>query len=453
MNSGRILLKGTAQKFSDAFKVRLSDYQCDDGSIAHERTGTISVPREVGTDIQGVLGLDNRPVVKPLSRQQEMAGPGPVTQKGAFYPDQVAKAYEFPTESMGAGQSVGIIELGGTLDLDDNAQYYKDHGWKLPNIQIVTVDDVKPHHESDFDEETAVDSQIIGVVAPDAKQQLIFTKKSFQGFIDGITRATNPQEGELQNSAISISYGARESDWDAQSLTNMDLALKKAALKGISILVAAGDAGAEDLNSGDRADGTFQADYPASDPWVTACGGTHLELDADGKPKEEVWNEKTFKATGGGVSHEFEKPDYQKDIQVPENPNPHTSDPKLHGVVDPATEWRGVPDVAGNAASSSGYWLRLDHKENVHYGTSAVAPLYAALVMRINGALGKPVGFLNPVLYKHAKDGVFNDVTVGNNNGFNAGPGWDATTGLGSIRGNALLAALKQDMQKPSDIV
>jgi kumamolisin len=65
--------------------------------------------------------------------------------------------------------------------------------------------------------------------------------------------------------------------------------------------------------------------------------------------------------------------------------------------------------------------------------------------MRLNGALGQPVGFLNPFLYKHGNTGIFNDVTTGNNNGFDAKPGWDAATGWGSVKGTELLAQLKAD--------
>jgi kumamolisin len=106
-----------------------------------------------------------------------------------------------------------------------------------------------------------------------------------------------------------------------------------------------------------------------------------------------------------------------------------------------------VPDIAGDASPSTGYIVRVGDNEVVVGGTSAVAPLYAAMMMRINGALGKPVGFLNPFLYKHGNSGIFNDITQGNNNGFNAGPGWDAATGWGSIRGSELLAQLRSELQ------
>jgi kumamolisin len=76
-------------------------------------------------------------------------------------------------------------------------------------------------------------------------------------------------------------------------------------------------------------------------------------------------------------------------------------------------------------------------------GTSAVAPLWAGLFARINQLVGKPAGYLNPILYSASAAGAFRDITSGNNGGYSAGPGWDACTGLGSPKGAALLAVLK----------
>jgi len=437
LDSGRVVLKGKVGDFSNAFKVHLDDYKCDDG-IARERTGTISVPTEIGTDVQAVLGLDTRPHARALFQKQETHMQFAPRAVSGFLPTQVADAYEFPKESMGGGQSVGIIELGGGLDLDDNAKYYQEHGLKLPNIQVVGLDGANNTTGSDADGEVALDSQVIGAVAPDANQQLIFAPPSDQGFVDAVTRATFAQEGEKQNSAISISWGGRESTWDAQAIKSMDLAFKKAALKGISVFAAAGDTGAGDLQRGQKDDGKFVADYPASDPWVTATGGTRLVIDADGHPKEVTWNDNKNSSTGGGVSQVFDLPDFQKGVNVPTNPHPADGSGPKTG--------RGVPDVAGDASPATGYQVRVGGEDQVIGGTSAVAPLYAALMMRVNASLGKPAGFLNPFLYEHGSSGIFNDITRGNNNGFNAGPGWDAVTGWGSIRGTEFLNQLRKQL-------
>jgi kumamolisin len=96
--------------------------------------------------------------------------------------------------------------------------------------------------------------------------------------------------------------------------------------------------------------------------------------------------------------------------------------------------------VAGDASPESGYNILVDGQQEVVGGTSAVAPLWAALITLINQMKGTSVGFANPTLYTDASD--FHDITSGNNGAFSAGPGWDACTGLGSPDGQELAGAL-----------
>jgi kumamolisin len=103
---------------------------------------------------------------------------------------------------------------------------------------------------------------------------------------------------------------------------------------------------------------------------------------------------------------------------------------------------RGVPDVAGDADPATGYQVRVDGQEAVFGGTSAVAPLFSALVARMNQKLGKPVGFVNPVLYGTAGRKAFHDVTKGTNGAYRAAKGWDPCTGLGSPDGAKLLGVV-----------
>jgi kumamolisin len=96
-----------------------------------------------------------------------------------------------------------------------------------------------------------------------------------------------------------------------------------------------------------------------------------------------------------------------------------------------------VPDVAGDASPETGYNVLFDGQATVVGGTSAVAPLWAALIALLNQQRGSNLGFANPTLYQNAENG-FNDITQGNNGSYTAGPGWDACTGLGSPNGNQL---------------
>jgi kumamolisin len=128
----------------------------------------------------------------------------------------------------------------------------------------------------------------------------------------------------------------------------------------------------------------------------------------------------------------FPVPTYQMSLKMPVS-------------LDSGKAGRGVPDIA---MSATNYFTRVDSSEGASGGTSAVAPLMSALVTLLNQAKQKDVGFLNPFLYANAAKGVVHDVTTGTNAihktvaGYNAGPGWDACSGLGTPDGSAILANL-----------
>ena len=106
--------------------------------------------------------------------------------------------------------------------------------------------------------------------------------------------------------------------------------------------------------------------------------------------------------------------------------------------------------MAGNADATTGYILEVNNGLTSVGGTSGVAPLWAALVAKLNEKLDRPVGFLNPLIYKiGSSSGAFRDIVEGNNTtaevgGYQAGEGWDACTGLGSPNGENLLDALSE---------
>ena len=170
---------------------------------------------------------------------------------------------------------------------------------------------------------------------------------------------------------------------------------------------------------------------------MLACGGTRLSADpATGTVRSEtVWGGLTGDgATGGGVSAAFPVPTWQQGVGVP-------------GQADTGRAGRGVPDVAATADPQTGYAVLVDGTEATIGGTSAVAPLWAALVCRLAQQLGRPLGLAQPALYRGAAPATvppgFRDVTEGSNGAYDAAPGWDACTGLGVPQGTALLAALR----------
>ncbi len=230
-------------------------------------------------------------------------------------------------------------------------------------------------------------------------------------------------------SVISIRWGGPESTWTPQAMTAFDTAAQDAAVLGVTICAAAGDGGSSD----GATDGANHVDFPASSPNILACGGTSLQSANGTISSETVWNDGSQGgATGGGFSVQFPLPSWQS----------------KDGVKPPSGGGRGVPDVSGDADPQTGYQVLVDGQSLVFGGTSAVAPLWSGLIALMNQKLGKPLGFLQPVLYGLSSSSkAFRDITQGSNGSFSAGPGWDACTGLGSPSGSNLLTALSSSVQ------
>jgi kumamolisin len=233
--------------------------------------------------------------------------------------------------------------------------------------------------------------------------------------------------------AVSISWGQSEDEWSRQAMTAMDDAMADAAVLGVTVCVASGDDGSRD----NATDGGAHVDFPASSPHALACGGTTVHADpATGSVSDEtVWFSGVGQGgTGGGVSDVFPVPSWQRGVGVP-------------GDADTGAPGRGVPDVAADADPATGYRVLVDGTAAVYGGTSAVAPLWAALVCRFAEALGRRPGLLQPALYAGVGAGRpargFRDITSGSNGAYPAGAGWDACTGLGVPDGEALLARLR----------
>jgi kumamolisin len=370
-----------------------------------------------------VLGLDNRPQAQPHFRLHRPR-PEPSTPPSSYTPPQVAAAYQWPANASGAGQTIGIIELGGGYRTTDLKAYFKTLGLPAPAITAVSVDKGKnkPSNANSSDGEVMLDIEVASSVAPGAKIAVYFTPNTDQGFIDAITTAVHDTTNKP--SVISISWGGPESSWTTQAATALDAACQSAAALGITITVAAGDNGSTDGATGNN------VDFPSSSPHVLSCGGTKLNAQASTIVSEVVWNELANNegATGGGVSNVFALPPWQDNSKVP----------KPSG----SKGGRGVPDVTGDADPTTGYTIRVDGQTTVIGGTSAVAPLWAGLVAVANQQLGKSVGFLQPTIYAAKAASAFNDITEGNNGAFTAGPGWDACSGLGSPIASKLIALL-----------
>jgi kumamolisin len=404
-----VRVSGTAAKLSDAFAIELHRYQTPKQTYrGHE--GDIFVPDALADVVEGVHGFDNRQVAEPMFRAA--ASPQAVSP---LTPPQVARLYDFPTISA-AGQTIGILEFGGGYRPADIQAYFNNTvHLPVPSVVSVGVDGATNSPGQSADTEVILDIDVAGSVAPGANIVVYFAPNTVQGWIDAITTAVH--DTAHRPSVLSISWAGGESGWGS-AIDSVSNALQEAAVVGVTVFVSSGDG-----VSGNPA----EVLYPASDPWVTGCGGTTVENVVGTSFTQVVWG-----GSGGGVSNHFPLPPWQAWAGIPHSVNPA-------GHVG-----RGVPDIAGNADPSSGYMLTLNGAPTGPWGgTSAVAPLYAGMVALLNATLGEPVGYLNYNLYAFAGPFVYRDITAGSNGLYSAGPNWDACTGFGTIDGNAMVTALR----------
>jgi kumamolisin len=334
--------------------------------------------------------------------------------------------------------------------------------------------------------EVYLDIEVIGAMAPKAVIDVYFAPFTGEGFLNAVDQAIH----DAEHAAISISYGLDEdlrgtgSDPGWPMLNqNVDEAFRDASAIGIPVFVSTGDQGSSSLRgevSGDEVtlfSTTAHAGYPATSPYATAVGGTLLYAENGAISNEVVWNELGDLqqgqfyfggATGGGVSNRYTQvPSYQSNAGI-----------QPQSVNAPSKQGRGVPDVAGNAGASTGYLVSQPPGSQLPIapvgGTSAAAPMWAALMACVREALnttfgGKvPVFFFNDFVYAKGNTTAFRDIVggreftvdpqqgmvpgqfipIGNNrstqaNGYYAKAGYDLCTGWGSPNGVQLLEQLK----------
>ena len=440
----RIKVAGTLAALEGTFGTTLSQVSSTDATgrrVTHRyREGALYVPAALDGVVTAVLGLDTRPAARPHFRPRAAAAQGT-----SYPPNQVANIYQFPPGTTGAGQTIAVIELGGGFQTTDLTSYFGGLGIPVPSITAVSVDGAANAPGSDpngADVEVALDIQVIGAAAPGAAQIVYFAPNNGdQGFVDAIAAASSATPAPI---AMSISWGQSEDSWTAQGLQAMDAAMADAAALGITVCAAAGDNGSGDAVT----DGQVHCDFPASSPHVLGCGGTKLLANptTGAVTSEVVWNETASNegAGGGGVSDQFPVPTWQANAGVPARASGTSAGGSGSGGASGGG--RGVPDVAGNADPTTGYQIMSDGHAQVVGGTSAVAPLWSALIARLAQATGQRFGLINTALYAGISPGSdvpgFRDITSGNNGAYSAGPGWDACSGLGVPIGADLLTRL-----------
>lgn len=324
-------------------------------------------------------------------------------------------AYNWPSRLTGGGV-IAIVELGGGWAMSDMTSFFESLGQPVPSITDVSVDGTQntPNQSGSAgqaDYEVALDIQVAGAsyYAATGKAATIRVYWS-QDIGTAVAKAAADGCG-----VCTISWGSDEAEWGTAAAEQMEATATSATAGGMVVFAAAGD-----NDSSDGGKSPANVDCPSSCPHVVGCGGTNKTATS-----ETVWNdnpgETNGEGTGGGYSTLFPAQGFQ--IGAP--PAPART---KYG------KGRMVPDVAADADPNTGYNIVVHGSATVVGGTSAVAPLYAGLF----AAFGARLGFVTPTLWKN--QGAFNDVTVGGNGFYNAEPGPDPCSGLGSPIGTRLAA-------------
>jgi len=400
-----VTLSGPIAKLVDVFGATASIYELPDKRRFRHRSESLHAPSEIASLLRGPFGIHQWPRSHAVGALHGHTVP--------LSAKDVAAHYQFP-DGDGSGQTVGVLQLRGTFRPDDFTACMAAQGVtpKPPIVKRVDNAELVHDEETEKDAESALDTQIIASLAPGAQLVVYASPDDERGVLDGIRTALF--DDESRPSILSISFGFPEQLWTPVALTILDELFTAAALLGVTVFCAAGDNGAE-LDAA----GTPHVLAPASSPFAHACGGTQL---AEPGAAETAWPQ-----TGGGFSAVFGAAPWQ------------SSAASLAGAYGVAPG-RGVPDFAAQVVP--GYAVVFEGTPLAAGGSSAIAPMWSALLARINQRLGTPAGFIAPLLYVQRSAPLFRDVTNGSNDRFHSAAGWNPCTGLGVPIGTAIDAML-----------
>ncbi len=299
--------------------------------------------------------------------------------------------------------------------------------------------------------EEVEDTELVHAVAPDAAIREVLvdpadvrTPARFAVTFAAYVRIAAGHGAVMSQSGIGQDFSVGEDSWTGAEVATINSALEYAAARRVTVVVASGDYGA--IGNGSSAP-VRQVSLPASDPLALAAGGTTLTANpvTGAYVGETAWNTSSGPegpaASGGGFSRLFARPAYQDGV------------PGIGAT-------RGVPDVAADATSGTGMALAFGAPGGGYEfigagGTSAAAPFWAGLIALADQEAGRPLGFVNPAIYRIARGPLyrkaFHDITAGTNTvavagvtvtGYQAGPGWDPVTGWGSPDAQVLIPLL-----------
>ena len=387
---------------------------------------------DLATPIDRIQGLNNYSVPQPMHRVRKdtaaianVTGSGP---GGSYLGSDMRAAYYGGTLLTGAGQCVGLFQFGGYRLSDVNMTFANaGQSYSVP-INNVLVGGASAAAGSDDSEQVLDIVQAIGM-APGLSQVRVYI-----GTPGNDASIFNAMATENVCKQLGVSWS-----WTPDDPWSDDSIFQEFAAQGQSVFVASGDEGAYD-------EAVSPYFYPAEDAYITAVGGTHLEINYAGGPwaAETAWNNPPY-GSGGGISPDnFPIPSWQQGVATSSNSG--------------SLSLRNIPDVAMEADLDN-YFCDLGTCGGGAGGTSFAAPRWAGFMALINqqateaGTAPKGgIGFLNPTIYSIGASGNYtteiHDITNGNNETdnqpiwYNAVTGYDLVTGWGSPNGQSFIDAL-----------
>ncbi len=450
-----IAASGTAAQVELAFQTEIHNYVVH-GETHYANASQPSVPAGFASVVKSIRGLTDfrlKPRLARASRAKVNYTNAPFCDSYCVAPDDFATIYDVtPLYSAGINGSGQKIAIAGQIEvnLSDIEQFRSMFNLPANDPQMVLVPGSRnPGNNPNSGDlaESDLDLEWSGAVARNAS--IIFVYST-----DVMTSVQYAIDEDLAP-VVSVSYGACELETPASEYEAFVQWADQANAEGITWLAAAGDDGAADC--ADSENPGLAVDLPGSVPNVTSVGGTQFnegggnywsatntanDASALSYIPEMTWNTSSEdgepSASGGGASVLFTKPSWQN----------------VSGV--PSGNARDVPDVALNASDDHDpYLVYTSGSLQAYGGTSFGGPTFGGLVVLVNQELhSSGQGNINPKLYSLApsgwSSGAFHDITVGNNIvtvpcerrqqecgnptvGYYAGPGYDQTTGLGSV--------------------
>ena len=467
-NNRLIVFSGTAAQVEETFHTTIHRYNVD-GEEHIANAGNPQIPAALAGVVGGVVSLHNFRRTSAISslrklNSKPLAGPHAEYSAGAshyMFPQDFATIYDLNTlyteGTNGAGASIAIAGRSN-INLSDVASFRATSGLAA-NAPTVLVPATDPGLVGGDQDEATLDVEWSGAVAPSVEVKLVVEASTATS--DGVDLAAQYIVNHATAPVVSVSYGSCEQAMSSAEQAFYSSLWQQAASQGMSVFVAAGDAGAAGCNTGAEAMGAGSGvNGLCSSPYSTCVGGTEFNegmdyaaywaaANAAGNASalsyipEKVWNESGANggcglwASGGGVSTLYPQPSWQKGVGA-------TS------AAQDAGGMRMVPDVAMSAADHDGYVIYENGTYWVIAGTSASSPSFAgimALVVEKQGRTGQ--GSANPGLYALANTArnpfhatPSGDNTVPGVTGFTASGGtYNLATGLGSVDVAVLVGA------------